>query len=213
MSLARTERTQLCDLFDQVGPDAPTLCGGWTTADLAAHLWVRETDPLAAPGLVAKPLQSLTEKRMTSAKEKLGFEELVARLRKGPTTFSVFALPGLDAAANGIEYFVHHEDVRRAQATPASARELSYADQDEMWRRLGLMGRAMFRKVEVPVRAERTDVPGDPIVLKPGDPAVVMRGTPAELTLFAFGRSGVADVELVGDQASVELLRTADLGI
>lgn len=40
-----------------------------------------------------------------------------------------------------------------------------------------------------------------------------MRGTPAELTLFAFGRSGVADVELVGDQASVELLRTADLGI
>lgn len=84
----------------------------------AAHLWVRETDPLAAPGLVAKPLQSLTEKRMTSAKEKLGFEELVARLRKGPTTFSVFALPGLDAAANGIEYFVHHEDVRRAQATP-----------------------------------------------------------------------------------------------
>ena len=82
-----------------------------------------------------------------------------------------------------------------------------------MWKRLGLMGRAMFRKVEVPVRAERTDVPGDPIVLKPGDPAVVMRGTPAELTLFAFGRSGVADVELVGDQASVELLRTADLGI
>jgi uncharacterized protein (TIGR03083 family) len=41
-TLARAERAALCDLFDEVGPDAPTLCAGWTTRDLAAHLVIRE---------------------------------------------------------------------------------------------------------------------------------------------------------------------------
>ena len=39
------ERSELCDLFLAVGPEAPTLCDGWTTLDLAAHLVVREHDP------------------------------------------------------------------------------------------------------------------------------------------------------------------------
>src|SRR5262245_9679824 len=45
-SFYRRERAALCDLLDRVGPDRPTLCEGWTTNDLAAHLWVRESDPL-----------------------------------------------------------------------------------------------------------------------------------------------------------------------
>src|SRR5882762_622635 len=36
------ERRELCDLFLELGPDAPTLCEGWTTLDLAAHLVLRE---------------------------------------------------------------------------------------------------------------------------------------------------------------------------
>jgi hypothetical protein len=36
------ERLELCDLLLELGPDAPTLCEGWTTADLAAHLVLRE---------------------------------------------------------------------------------------------------------------------------------------------------------------------------
>ena len=36
--LAQSERQQLCDLFEEVGPDQDTLCEGWTTAHLAAHL-------------------------------------------------------------------------------------------------------------------------------------------------------------------------------
>jgi hypothetical protein len=32
------ERQTLCDLLADLGPDAPTLCEGWTTLDLAAHL-------------------------------------------------------------------------------------------------------------------------------------------------------------------------------
>ena len=56
VTFAKSERADLCDLFDQVGPDAPTLCRGWDAHDLAAHLWIRENDPLGASGIVAKPL-------------------------------------------------------------------------------------------------------------------------------------------------------------
>ena len=47
---AQSERHALCDLMDEVGPDAPTLCGGWTAAHLAAHLVVRERRPATGPG-------------------------------------------------------------------------------------------------------------------------------------------------------------------
>ena len=56
MTFAKSERAALCDLFDVRGPGAPTLCEGWLTHDLAAHLWIRETDPIGVSGMVAKPL-------------------------------------------------------------------------------------------------------------------------------------------------------------
>jgi len=46
------ERAQLCDLFDELGPQAPTLLAPWTTHDLAAHLVLRERDYLVGRGLV-----------------------------------------------------------------------------------------------------------------------------------------------------------------
>ena len=49
-SLAARERARLADLLDEVGPDAPTCCEGWTTAHLAAHLVVRDGRPDALPG-------------------------------------------------------------------------------------------------------------------------------------------------------------------
>ncbi|MCW2608081.1 MAG: hypothetical protein JWO60_2774, partial [Frankiales bacterium] len=45
MSVAAAERAALLDLLAASGPDAPTLCPGWTTHDLAAHLVVRERQP------------------------------------------------------------------------------------------------------------------------------------------------------------------------
>jgi hypothetical protein len=33
----------LCDLFEELGPDAPTLLGAWTTRDLAAHVVLLST--------------------------------------------------------------------------------------------------------------------------------------------------------------------------
>ncbi len=55
MSYSREERRALCALLDETGPDAPTLCEGWTTGDLAAHLVLRERRPDAAAGVAGRP--------------------------------------------------------------------------------------------------------------------------------------------------------------
>jgi hypothetical protein len=44
------ERRALCDLFEELGADVPTLLNGWTANDLATHLVLRERDLIAALG-------------------------------------------------------------------------------------------------------------------------------------------------------------------
>ena len=146
MTFAKAERADLCDLFDQVGPDAPTLCRGWNAHGLAAHLWIRENDPLGASGIVAKPLSGLNERRMAEVQSRWEFPELVDRIRNGPARFSVFAIPGVDEGANTTEFFLHHEDVRRAGDHPQNARDLGSEVEEWMWRRLKLLARAWFRR-------------------------------------------------------------------
>ena len=45
------ERRQLCELFIELGPDAPSLLGPWSTRDLAAHLVLRSTTTSRHPDL------------------------------------------------------------------------------------------------------------------------------------------------------------------
>ena len=67
---ARAERLALCELFVQVGPDAPTLLGEWTTRDLAAHLVVRERRPDAAAGIVVPILARHAERVRVQERER-----------------------------------------------------------------------------------------------------------------------------------------------
>ncbi|OYO07381.1 TIGR03085 family protein [Enemella evansiae] len=218
MNFAKTERAELCDLLDRVGPDAPTLSGDWTTHDLAAHLWIRETDPLGAPGIVAKPLAGLTERRMAETKARWPYAELVDRIRRGPARLSVFAFPGVDEEANTVEYFVHHEDVRRAGDDPDGPRRLPEEVEDWMWRRMKLIGRALFRRASVGVVLERSrpvDTGDEPETVRvmPGNEIVTIVGRPSELMLYAYGRGPESDVAVVGDQAAVAKLGEADLSV
>jgi uncharacterized protein (TIGR03085 family) len=218
MTFAKTERAALCDLFDEAGPEAPTLCEGWTTHDLAVHLWIRETDPLGAPGMLAKPLAGLTERRMAETKQRWSYGELVDRLRRGPARFSVFAIPGLDDAANTTEFFVHHEDVRRGGPVPQPHRELDAEVEDWMWRRLKLLGRAFFRRAQLGVTLERSDAVtdrGEPdsIRVSTGSSIVTVVGVPSELMLFANGRTTASEVKLVGEPDAIDLLNSTDLNL
>jgi uncharacterized protein (TIGR03083 family) len=80
-SLAQSERQRLCDTALLVGPDAPTLSGAWTVRDLLAHLVVRESDPVGAPGIVVTPMAFLTERRMRRL-ARTDFADLVEKVRR-----------------------------------------------------------------------------------------------------------------------------------
>ncbi|MEV8034554.1 TIGR03085 family metal-binding protein [Streptomyces sp. NPDC002742] len=207
---AKRERLLLADLLEAVGPDAPTLCEGWTSRDLAAHVVVRERRPDAAGGLVVKQLASRLERVMAEFAEK-PYEELVQLIRTGPPRFSPFALKQLDEASNVVEYYVHTEDVRRARPnwTP---RELDAVFQEALWSRLDRTARLMGRGAPTGVVLRRPN--GQTTVLNKGTPVVTVTGEPSELLLFAFGRQSVADVELDGDKDAITKLHEAkQLGI
>jgi uncharacterized protein (TIGR03085 family) len=216
VTFAQSERAELADLLDQVGPEAPTLCEGWTAHDLAAHLWIRETDPVGAGGLVARPLAGLLERRMSETKGRWPYTELVDKVRNGPARFSVFAIPGVDEGANTIEYFVHHEDVRRGGHDPQPPRELPDDVEGWLWRRLKLLARAQFRRSTVGVVLEREgskDANGEPETIRAaaGAHIVTAVGRPSELTLLAHGRTGAAQVRLVGEPDAIEQLLGSEL--
>lgn len=215
MTFAKDERSALCDLLDRVGPDAPTLCAGWDAHALTAHLWIRETDPVGVSGMVAKPLSGLFERRMTEVRQRWEFPELVDRIRKGPARLSVFAIPGVDEGANTTEYFVHHEDVRRAGDAPQPSRVLPPEVEEWMWRRLKLLARAWFRRAPVGVVLERlgsADADGEPETIRAtgGSRTVTLIGQPSELMVYAHGRTTVAEVKLVGEPDAVERLGGTD---
>ena len=207
--VARQERQELCDLFLEVGPDAPTLCTGWTTRDLAAHLIVRESRPDAALGILIKPLAGYAD----SVQAKVAMRpwpDLVREVRTGPPVLSVFRLPGAQGLADPFEFAIHHEDVRRAQ--PGwSPRGLPVAEQDLFWQRLSRAGRLLARTSPVGVALRRSDT-GEMIVAKAGTPSVTLIGEPLELVLRLYGRREcVVDVE--GSEDAVARFESARFGV
>ncbi|MGW7054038.1 TIGR03085 family metal-binding protein [Streptomyces sp. NPDC054887] len=206
---AKRERLLLADLLEAAGPGAPTLCDGWTTRDLAAHLVVRERRADAAGGIVLAALKSRLDRVQAEFAEK-PYEELIQLIRTGPPRMSPYALKQLDEAANTVEFYVHAEDVRRAQPdwTP---RELDAVFSNALWSRVEKAARVLGRKAPVGVVLRRPD--GQTAVARRGTPVVTVTGEPGELVLFAFGRQEAAQVELEGDKDAIERLRAAKLGI
>jgi uncharacterized protein (TIGR03085 family) len=203
VSDAQQERQTLADLFDQLGGGAPTLCAGWTTLDLAAHLVVRERRPDSGPGLVWPPMAGYTDKVRCTVRDRMSWPELVDAVRHGPPAL----LKPFDAAMNTVEFFIHVEDVRRAQ--PAwQPRSLPPSLADALWKRVGPGG--MARKVGATV--EITSPGREPKVGGRG-PALVVSGDPGELTLFGAGRQAATRVEVAGDPDLAERLRHAPLGV
>ena len=202
-SLAHQERETLCDLFVERGSDAPTLCEGWFTADLAAHLVVRERRPDSGPGLVWPPLAGYTDKVRRAVRDRVPWEKLVETVRRGPPLL----LRPFDGPMNTVEFFIHVEDVRRAQ-DDWEPRPISPELADALWARVGPGG--MAKKV-----------PGTIVITSPGradkergsGPRLTLAGDPGELTMFGAGRQGAARVEIGGDAALVAQLRAASLGV
>lgn len=207
-SPARGERLALSDLFDEVGPDAPTMCGDWTTRDLAAHLIVRERRPDGAAGIVVPRLAGYTEKVQAQIAEK-EWGELVDSVRTGPPRWSPLRTEAVDRLANTIEFFVHHEDVRRARES-WDVRQLDQDLRDDLYRSLKKVARLLARSSPVGVVLAPEDTTDGAVhVAKKGDPSVTISGPIGEVVLFLYGRKDRADVHLDGDAGSVAAVRGA----
>lgn len=194
-SIDQRERRELCDLLLELGPDAPTLCEGWTTLDMAAHLVLREH------------FRPWGEARMANEKAK-GLEALVERLRSG-TPLVPWRLPGLGLLFNGTEMFIHHEDVRRANGM--EPREANRELDDMSWRMLRFIGWRAARKMR-PFSITLITEDGRRRSFGSGEGAT-LRGRSSELLVHLTGRCDAAEVDVTGSDEALSALRSAAIGL
>ena len=214
MTWHELERSALARALSAAGPDAPTLCAGWQSRHLAAHVVLRERAPLVAAGVVVPGLAARTERAIRelgdSASDAEDYAELVAKVATGPSRWSPMAWAAGDV--NLLEFFVHTEDVRRG-AGQVEPLELATAHEQALWHRLVRGAPLMYRKARVGIVLV---VPGGPrraVRRARGDAGtVVVRGDIGELVLHAFGRGEAARVHVLGDAVDVGELDRALVG-
>ena len=207
MTAAQHERGALVATFREVGPHAPTLCEGWNTTDLAAHLVIRERRLDATPGISLPLLAAYTARVQHKTARSTSWDALVEMVASGPPIYSPFKL--LDPVANLGEMFIHHEDVRRA-VDGWQPRVLDETIATPLRRQLGLMSRMMLRKL--PAQVVLQTPTGDRIARVGRGEAVTVTGEPQELLLFVAGRDAV-QVEFHGDASAVAAVRAAPRGL
>lgn len=213
-TLARTERRELAELLSTLGPDAPTLCEGWTAHHLAAHLHLRETDPIAAAGILIGPLEPVTERRMAKLMADKDFDELVALVAKGPGKANPMTL--LDAKVNALEFFVHHEDLRRGGGIGVRPRVLGPQVDDFLWDAAIALAIRRLRRLRLGVILQRIRdgrASSEEAVVATGRTPVTVLGEPGELVLWLYGRETAAEVQLLGPTDALAKLRAKSLAI
>ena len=189
------ERMELCDLLLELGPDAPTLCEGWTTSDLAAHLVLREHFHRWSDA------QRATEKAE-------GLPAMVARLRAGAPLIP-WRVPRARNLFNGLEYFIHHEDVRRANGREPRP---PITDLEALsWRMIGLSARRLARRIR-PYGLELVRPDGQRRRYGSGDMATIS-GPASEMVLYLSGRRTAARVTLEGVLAAVDTVERTKLAV
>lgn len=201
------ERLEFCDLLDDLGPSAPTLVGGWTAHDLAAHIVMRERDLVAGPCIVLpRPFQRFAERRRAGLAQRRDFAWLVARIRSGPPV-GFFRIGWVRALANLNEFFVHHEDVRRANGQ--APRDLTPAMDAALWRNVRRGSRFLRRRLQACGLEIEWAGTREVMTVRSGAPTVRISGPPGELLLYLFGRQAAAQVAMSGPpQAVAKVYRT-----
>jgi uncharacterized protein (TIGR03085 family) len=206
MTAAQRERAALVETMRTVGPNAPTLCGDWSTRDLAAHLVVREGRLDATAGVAVPFLAGYTARVQRQVTETTSWDELLAKVASGPPLYSPFKL--LDPIANLGEMFIHHEDVRRAQSS-WEPRRLDDTMVKALGRGLPLMARLSLGKS--PARVVLRTPDGKTVAAVGRGPDLIVTGELEELVLFLSGRD---EVRLTfSDAQAAQAVRAARRGL
>ncbi|MDH6196991.1 uncharacterized protein (TIGR03085 family) [Mycobacterium frederiksbergense] len=202
----------LCDLFDDLGGDAPTLIAGWTAHDLAAHLVSRERDLIAGPCLVLPgAFERFAERRRARLAASRDFEWLVRQIRSGPPP-GFFRIGWVRSLANLNEFFVHHEDVRRANHL-GPRETLPPAFEAALWQNVRRGGRYLSRRLRgagLEIIWAGTD---ERVTVRKAGPPARLYGPPGELLLYIFGRREAARVEVQGSAQAVAALHGTHFGM
>lgn len=205
---AARERQALCDTLERVGPAAPTLCDPWSTAELAAHLVIRDSRPDLAIGTAVPPLSGRLERGMAEFATK-PWDELVHLVRTGPPTWSPTRMPIVDEVANLTEFFIHHEDILRGEGQVGPQREISAELEAALWKQLTRVAKLLTLRLPTGIVLVAPGH-GRSAAKGPTDAGTaVLTGSPGELVLALFGRMRVAAVEISGPAEAVSALRQA----
>ena len=178
---------------------------------MAAHLLARDIRPDALPGMVVPAAQGWTDRVQRGLGESVPYRDCVRRLRRGPPPLSAGRLP-VGWRADLHEWFVHHEDVRRANG---SGPRPDGSDQrrldDAAWAVLPLFGPLLARRVDATVVLVSED--GRRRRVRRGPSTVEVHGRPSEMLLALFGRRQVAIVNAIGDPEAVDSWESTALGL
>jgi uncharacterized protein (TIGR03085 family) len=221
-SHSAAERIALAGALAAAGPGAPTLCSGWTTNELAAHLVVREQRPDTLPGLILSPRNPLHRwtSRVGASYAGRDYNALVERFRTGPHLGSWAALPGIDARVNLLEHFIHTEDVRRA-GPDWEPRDLPEDLDRALWTAIRKAGRMLLRRSAVPVVFRLPDGRSQQVVPGTGGSSnnrgrlagVVISGSAAEIALLAYGRGQRSRASVDGPPEALAAFSALNLAV
>jgi uncharacterized protein (TIGR03085 family) len=204
------ERARLCDLLDELGPLAPTLLDPWTARDIAAHLVLRERDSLAGPGLVLPGVWGRLAERRRRALALTDFTRLTATLRSGaPRGF--FRIGWVRRIPNLNEFFVHQEDIRRANGR--GPRTNDHAMDEALWSNVNTARWFLARRLRSAGLELQWKGTAHTVRARRGEPTARIAGPPGELLLYLFGRKSAALVEVSGTDAAIEAVRHARFGM
>ena len=165
---------------------------------------------LAGPGLVLPGTWGRFAERRRSALASSDFSWLVATIRAGPPP-GFFRIEWVRRFPNLNEFFVHHEDVRRADGRGPRTNEqaMDYA----LWRNVSHGCWFLARRLRGAGLALQWTGTAHTVRARRGDPTARLVGPPGELLLYLFGRHDAARVEVVGPAAAREAVRRARFGM
>jgi uncharacterized protein (TIGR03085 family) len=204
------ERAQLSDLLEELGPQAPTLLEPWTTRDIAAHLVLRERDMVAGPGLVLPGAWGDLAERRRKALAGRDFAWLCTTIRSGPPP-GFFRIGWVRRVPNLNEFFVHHEDVRRANGR--GPRTLTPATDEALWRNVTLAPWFLTRRLRGAGLELQWAGTARTVRVRRGESTARIAGSPGEVLLYLFGRKSAARVEVSGADAAIQAVRSARFGM
>lgn len=210
--IAAAERSALCDTFLEVGPDAPTLCSPWRTRDLAAHLVLREHRPDLAVGAFVPRLSDRLEREQHELATATEWPDLVEKVRSGPPAWHPTQIGAIDDAVNTLEFFIHHEDVLRAEPG-FTARALPEEIEAGVWTALKRMAKVVFRKVDAGLVLAAPGHGRIAVKAPSKHGSVTVTAAPGELALLGYGRREHAHYDARGSRSAMTALASAALGV